>query len=391
MNQAHLKALTCVRCGTPLELPADPRAVHIDCPSCGQDNLMPQYLIDARRQQAELAAREQRLLAELAVRQQTQEKLLAEKAAQRRAGHRKFYVILILVLLVPGCGVIGLVGLATLGWYVGEEEKAQAVKDANPRLNGQARIAAMLEKKQAQGCARVLSQPTTYTRKAGTSTLSLIAGADCVHILAATGTKSALTMRYQGDVALTSTLPSPASVLDFRICAAKTADYAFEIKNQNPNGSFTQASIECPRKAGEGGMRSVLRDDATTGKRAIAGKLAALKSRGCEHVVVDNAPHVETTSLKLTLAREGQCIHALAASHFADVKLTMSVTNPQGRSLAVPTPGPELEFVHCPTEGGDYVVKVSSSTADHFATAAVDCNRNGPEGLLRERRGGPVR
>lgn len=51
MQSGHpnVYGLTCTRCGSPLELPPDPRVVHCDCPQCGQDNVLPQELIAARQ------------------------------------------------------------------------------------------------------------------------------------------------------------------------------------------------------------------------------------------------------------------------------------------------------------------------------------------------------
>ena len=43
--------LTCARCGAGLELPADLTAVQCNCPYCGLDNVLPEQLLKARRQQ----------------------------------------------------------------------------------------------------------------------------------------------------------------------------------------------------------------------------------------------------------------------------------------------------------------------------------------------------
>jgi len=48
-SQTNAYGLNCARCGSPLEIPANPNIVHCDCPICGLDNVLPQHVIDARR------------------------------------------------------------------------------------------------------------------------------------------------------------------------------------------------------------------------------------------------------------------------------------------------------------------------------------------------------
>lgn len=69
-----------MRCGNGLELPPDVRLLHIDCPYCGQDNLLPVDLIQARQRQFELE--QQRYALEL----QDQERI---RQAQDKVNQRK--------------------------------------------------------------------------------------------------------------------------------------------------------------------------------------------------------------------------------------------------------------------------------------------------------------
>lgn len=57
--------------------------------------------------------------------------------------------------------------------------------------------------------------------------------------------------------------------------------------------------------------------------------------------------------------------------------------DPAGKNLPVPDPDSKLRIEYCPPKAGEYKLLLSSSTGDYFATASVDCNRFGPEGVKR--------
>ena len=89
--------LRCVRCGAVLQPPSDPHAVYVDCPYCGQDNILPEELIRARANQYAAAVRTWR---------QDDSKLAAERHRRRR--HTIIVAIpvtiLLAFLLLPHCG-----------------------------------------------------------------------------------------------------------------------------------------------------------------------------------------------------------------------------------------------------------------------------------------------
>jgi hypothetical protein len=75
----------------------------------------------------------------------------------------------------------------------------------------------------------------------------------------------------------------------------------------------------------------------------------------------------------------------LLAGHFSDMSFAVSLTDASGKQLPVPEPAREMRVHYCPPAPGKYTLVVTPNTADHFTHAAVDCPRNGPEGVRRGR------
>jgi len=78
----------CVRCGNGLELPQDVRLLHIDCPYCGQDNLLPHGLVQARQRQFELDQRQYAL----ELQEQDRIRALHEKASARKRSSQRLLI-----------------------------------------------------------------------------------------------------------------------------------------------------------------------------------------------------------------------------------------------------------------------------------------------------------
>ena len=368
--------LRCIRCGTALDLPADARVVHIDCRYCGQDNVLPQDLIQARQRQHELYEAEQARLAEEHARAQA----VAERAKAQQHKTNK----LLLVIFGGGFVMMALLGTCvTIGYLASEEDEALKVRAQDPKVNGQAAMLARFEKmRQEQKCARILVQPTRHYKADGPISLDMVANDQCVHILGETGSSASLSMIYSGSVAFTSPLPPPGPNVDFRLCASQTGNYPFSI-SATPQEPFTVAAIECPRLPTEGGSRAKPDDPMTTGKTRVNAQMAQLIKAGCKGVVAEPQISRGPQTFTLTSPPNAPCFNMLITSYYSDVRFNVSLKDPDGKDMAVPSPSQEMRVAYCPTKPGKYEVSVTPSSGDHFAHASVDCPRNGPEGVRR--------
>ncbi|HYJ08723.1 MAG TPA: hypothetical protein VEX18_06930 [Polyangiaceae bacterium] len=369
----------CIRCGNGLDLPQDVRLLHIDCPYCGQDNVLPHELVQARQRQFELEQRQ------YAMHMQEQERL---RAAHDKAHARKLASQRLLIWLSVGAFVFfgSCAGLLAIGHYASKDEEAEKARAQDPKLNGQSsmleRFAQMREK---QGCNRILTQPTMHFKEPHTISLEMVKNDHCVHVMAMTGTSALLSMSYDGKVALTQPLPPAGQSLDYRLCASESATHAFKIQAV-PAEPFTTAAIECPRTPAEGGARSGPDDNRKTGKERVQGMVSELAQAGCKHVITEPKVSRGEQVFTLTSPKNADCYTLLAASFFSDVKLSAVLRDPEGNPMPVPDPDSKLRVAYCAPKAGKYKLTVTPNTGDYFAHASVDCPRFGPEGLKRMKR-----
>ena len=196
--------MRCVRCGNGLELPHDVRLLHIDCPFCGQDNLLPADVVQARQRQYEL---EQRQYA-LHLQEQERLRLLHEKERIRKHSSQRLLIWLSLGALT----LFGLIGsCVALGVYASSKEDEAKARAKDPKVSGYAGVLARVTEMQAkQGCQRIIVQPKTFSAEASTLSLDMVKNDFCVHLLASSGQPGALlSMQYLTTVALTEPLPPP--------------------------------------------------------------------------------------------------------------------------------------------------------------------------------------
>jgi hypothetical protein len=350
--------------------------MYIDCPFCGQDNLLPPDIVQARQRQYELDQQHYAL--------QIQEQERARIAQERDRARKQSSQRLLIWLGVGGIFVLLLFGSCmALGYYTTQKEEEAKTRAQDPKLNGQAALLARFdEMRKSQGCSRILVQPSTHSKETSTISLDMIKNDACVHILAATGVEAKLRMKYDDKVALTQPLPAAGQSLDYRLCASETATHSFTIEAV-PAEPFTTAAIECPRTPAEGGARSGPDDVKKAGKERVQGMLDDLIKAGCKDVV--SQPKVLRGDQTFTISSpdNAACYNLMAASFFSDVKLTAALTDPAGKHLPVPEPDSKLRIEYCAPKAGEYKLRLSSSTGDYFATASVDCNRFGAEGLKR--------
>jgi hypothetical protein len=375
-GQGKVYGFRCIRCGNGLELPQDMRLLHIDCAYCGTDNLLPPDIVQARQRQYVL---DQQHYA-LHMQEQERQRVAHERERARKRSNQRLLIWL---------GVVGFFGMAlfgsciAIGIYANNEEAEAKARAQDPKVNGQtALLARIAEMKQKQGCNRILVQPATKVKETSTIALDMIKNDACVHILGMTGAKTLLSMKYEDKVALTQPLPAAAQVLDYRLCASETATHSFKI-DAVPVEPFTTAAIECPRTPAEGGARSGPDDAQKTGKARVQAALDELVKAGCKEVVSQPAVTRGDRNLTITSPNNAACYNLLAASSFADVRLTATLRDPQGKSMPVPDPASSLRIEYCPLAAGEYKLALSSSTGDFYAFAGIDCSRFGPEGLKR--------
>ena len=254
------------------------RLMYIDCPFCGQDNLLPPEMVQARQRQYELD--QQRYALQL----QDQER---QRVAQDRDKARKQSSNRLLIWLLVGGFFMFLAfgSCMAIGIYAQKEEAEAKARAQDPKVNGQtAMLAVFAVMREKRGCDRILVQPSTHVKEASSITLDMIKNNSCVHILGVTGTSAKLSMKYEDKVALTKPLPAAAQFLDYRLCASETATHSFKIEAV-PDEPFTTAAIECPRTPAEGGARSGPDDPQKTGKDRVQAMLNDLVKAGCKDVV----------------------------------------------------------------------------------------------------------
>jgi len=350
--------------------------MHIDCPYCGQDNLLPPQMVEARQRQ--FALEQQRYALEL--QHQERQRQAQERDKQRKHSSRR----LLIGLSVAGFFGLCLIGSClAIGFHEKQREAAEKARAADPNVNGQtlllARFAEMRDKLK---CDRILVQPSTHVNETSVIGLDMIKNDACVHVLGVTGTDAKISMRYEDKVALTRPLPAAAAVVDYRLCASETATHTFKLEAV-PGEPFTTAAIECPRAPAEGGARSGPDDPKQNGKERVQALLDELFKSGCKHVVSQPAVRRGEQTFTITSPDNADCYNFLAASSFTDVRLTAVLRDPQGRKMPVPDPGSTLRVEYCAPQAGDYKLTIGASTGDYYAIAGVDCSRTGPEGLKR--------
>jgi hypothetical protein len=352
------------------------RLMHIDCPYCGQDNLLPPELVQARQRQFQLDQQHYALQAQEAERQ----RLAHERDKQRKHSSQR----LIMGLSVGGFFLLCMIGsCVALGVYAKRQEEEEKARAQDPKQNGQAlMLARFAEMREKLGCKRILVQPTTHVKQTGSVSLDMIKNDACVHVLGTTATGAKLAMHYEGKVALLRPLPEAGSVLDYRLCASETATHSFKI-DAVPGEPFTTAAIECPRTPAEGGPRSGSEDPSKNGKQHVQAMLDQLAKGGCSHVVAQPAVVRFDQTVTVTSPSNAACYNLLAASAFPDVRLKAVLRDPAGKQMPVPDPASSLRVEYCAPKAGEYKISISTSTGDYYALAGLDCPRNGPEGLKR--------
>lgn len=365
-----------MRCGNALELPQDLRLMHIDCPYCGQDNLLPAEMVHARQRQVALDQQQYALQ----LQEQERQRFVQERDKLRQQRQKR-----LLVWLAVG-GFFGLLlfgSCIAIGFHAQRQEAEEKARRVDPQVNGQAAMLARIEEmRRKQGCSRILVQPTTHVNAASRISLDMVKYDACVHVLGVTGASAKIAMGYQDKVALTRPLPEAGPVVDYRLCASETANHSFTLE-ATPAEPFTTAAIECPRLPAEGGARSGPDDAQKGGKERVQALLDQLSKASCKHVVSQPKVVRGEMSFTITSPDKSDCYNMLAASFFPDVRLTAVLRDPEGRQMAVPEPAAELRVEYCAPKAGQYKLSITPSTADYYSIAAVDCARFGPEGLKR--------
>jgi predicted RNA-binding Zn-ribbon protein involved in translation (DUF1610 family) len=371
-HQPPVYGLSCTACGSTLELPVDLTAVSINCPNCGTDNVLNPTLIQARQRQFD-----QWLLLSERAKQVEQQRLMQQRMlAFRRAATRRNTVIVLWVvgifLVLPA---VVMVGLFALGIAFGNKAIHSMKEAQDPKRNGMPAIASEIRKKQAEGCQRVVIDPTVHFGSGATLRLPPQTSQTCVHLLGATSIAAAnLTLEQSSQFPLATKLPEPAATFDYRLCTEGTQNYEFRVRSDG-DAPFTIAAVACPRTVAEGLVRSVAGDPLTTSVGALREWLDELRAGGCRNVVAEPAAFQGPQVVDVDSTKGGPCFNLLVASHFADVRLTVKLTSPTGKPMVSPAPATRVRLEYCPSETGRHQVEIVPSTKDHFAMGTLDCPR----------------
>jgi hypothetical protein len=364
--------LTCTGCGCSLELPADLTAVYINCPSCGTDNVLNPILIQARQRQFDqwLLQSERGKLVE-------QQRLMQQRvlAARRAASRRNTVIVLVVVGIILVLPAVVVVALFMLGIAFGNKAIHSMKEAQDPKRNGMPAIVSEIRKKHAEGCERVVIDPTVHFGSGATLQLPPQTNQTCVHLLGATSAPAAsLTLEPSSQFPLATKLPEPAATFDYRFCTEGTQSYDFRVRSDG-NAPFTLAAVACPRTVAEGLVRSVAGDPLTTSVAALREWLDELRAGGCRNVVAEPAAFQGPQVVDVDSTKGGPCFNLLVASHFADVRLTVKLTSPAGKPMASPEPATRVRLEYCPNETGRHQVEIVPSTKDHYAIGSMDCPR----------------
>lgn len=150
-------------------------------------------------------------------------------------------------------------------------------------------------------------------------------------------------------------------------------------------GSPPTAPIPIPlRPSGPSGPPVVIavtpppppRDPALLAEAARTRLGAQMRERvaaGCRRVIMPPEVVTGPKSMTATMVMNRQCVVLLAVAGGPETSLTATMSNPFGEPIPAPTPGPELELRHCPTVAGPHPIRVTPSTNDPYAVAAIEC------------------
>ncbi|MBX3184013.1 MAG: hypothetical protein KIT72_00700 [Polyangiaceae bacterium] len=360
--------ISCQRCGGVLEVPSDPRVLHVVCRYCGASTLLPPALIAAQQRQLEIDAKVQQH--QLAIQAKAQ-------AAKHAASSKRLSTLMI------GAGVLcfsALIGGSVLYTLYKQHQLDQLAQD--PAKSGNAAMLARIAAMQKSGCDRVLTQPKVVSRTEALS-YNMIQESHCVHLLGISSLGASLQLKYDTvGVSLMHPLPQAGSSLDYRLCATATAQHSFTIQAFDDR-PFTVAAIECPRTVKEGAARSDSEKPETTGELKVKREVDRLYKAGCRTVVTQPTVLKGERQLSYRSKANGACLSVFVASAYDDVKLTAKIVTPEKTLVPVPRPASQVRAVYCPTVEGNYEITLTPSSADHYTQAAVDCPRGGPEGMRR--------
>jgi hypothetical protein len=255
------RGLCCVRCEATLELPADPDAVYVNCPFCGQDNLLPPDVV-AERQRARADEVRERLL-----------ELETARLADARRSQRRRTTIALLV----AAGVSGVVALLCAGPVVTSFVAAirngsmpartpDASANGSPAVTvevtirshvdndvatGRVRMTAILKQLYAAGCTSVVFHPEVV-QDTQSYEITSTEGGNCYNFLAVSHYPDA-TFSFDLESPLGERLPVPAPSSEARLiyCPRFTGKHKLQVTPRTRD-HFTVAAVDCPRRGPEG-------------------------------------------------------------------------------------------------------------------------------------------
>lgn len=346
----------CDNCQGALQLPENLELASTTCPYCGKQVLLPEHIVEHRRERA-ARARQQ---AEGRARE-------AQSTARRRSARKRAAIVAV---------VVGLAVLATVG---GVAALIYASRDTRPRdtvSSGNDQVAQWLVSLKARGCDHMVSPPSTEEGIVN-MTMKLKRKGNCLTVMAATGVaQNALTLSMRTPFGQQVPASQPGTFVHLTHCADADGAYPVSV-TPSTDHFYTFAAIDCPRSLYEAPK---LNDPSYTGQAYVAGRMKALHAAGCTHIVnpaeqLDVAAEWTPT---FSDSPNANCLHIVAATGAPDNALTITVQTPFGEQVSVPPPGNAIDFRYCATTGGPHPITVKPAADDYYTFAAVDCPRGNP-------------
>jgi hypothetical protein len=352
-------ALTCTECDASVPLPEDLEALSARCPYCGNENLLPRDVARARQARA-ARQREEAARAARAARQE------ARAARSRRSSRLAVIGVIVLVLLVAAAA-----GIAV--------NVTMDRRSRDPASTGMAAVQGLLPLYRGSGCTHVVIEPTVCD---GTTsyTLKMKRSGQCIDLIAATGAaRGRLSLSLTTPLGKRPSPPPPGPLVHLTHCARVDGVHQARVEPANRE-LYTFVALDCPRPL----LDPRPRDPRSTGQAAVAARMKQLYARGCRHIV-HPAERLDTGIRwvpKLANSHNANCLHVLVMTGARDNALTVTMKTPFGEQVALPGPGPVIDFRYCSRSGGPHPITITPSTDAFYTFAAVDC----PRGAKRRRR-----
>jgi hypothetical protein len=119
--------------------------------------------------------------------------------------------------------------------------------------------------------------------------------------------------------------------------------------------------------------KPIASDAKSTGATRTTERMKQLYDKGCKNVIMPPEQAQGDTKLNAKFVADGTCVRMLAITGSAENKLTLTMKTPFGEDVKTPTASNEVDFSFCPKQSGPYPTNVTTTNADFYTVAAVEC------------------